>query len=71
MSMSYDFCTSRAQEAATAAEQATLDNVRERALRSEAAWTAMANREQALQRAREKARNEKDAELAAAAQLAD
>jgi hypothetical protein len=34
----------RAAEAHAQAEEATLDNVRERCLRSEAAWTAMAAR---------------------------
>jgi hypothetical protein len=36
----------RAAEAHSAAEAATLDNVRERCLRAEAAWTAMAERAQ-------------------------
>lgn len=34
----------RASEARAAAEQATLDNVRERCLRSEEAWLSMARR---------------------------
>ena len=61
MSMSYDFCKARAREAAEAAEKTSLDNVRERELRSEAAWLEMAQREQMVTRAREKARIEKEA----------
>ena len=36
--------STRAAEAREQAEAATLDNVRDRCLRAEAAWTAMANR---------------------------
>ena len=61
MAFTYDFCRARARDEAEAAEAATLDNVRERALRSEAAWLAMAKREQMLTAAREKARLEKSA----------
>ena len=39
-----DFYEERAEEAAEEARKATLVNVRERALRSEAAWREMANR---------------------------
>lgn len=67
MTLSYDFCIKRAGEAAAAAENTTLDNVRDRELRSEAAWLSMAKREKALQFAREKAKREKDAAVAAAA----
>ena len=65
MSMSYDFCMARAREAGERAESTALENVRERELRSEAAWTEMAEREQMVTRAREKARVEKEAALAA------
>lgn len=44
MSFSYEFATERAEEAARSAEIAELDNVRDRALRSEAAWRDMADR---------------------------
>ena len=71
MTLSYDFCTKRAQEAAVAAEQATLDNVRDRELRAEAAWTVMAKREKALQVARDKAKREKDAAIADAAEAGE
>ncbi len=44
MALTYDFCDTRAREAAAAADKATLDNVRNAALRSEDAWRKMANR---------------------------
>ncbi|TCM42413.1 hypothetical protein EDF59_102380 [Novosphingobium sp. ST904] len=44
MSLTKAFCDARAQEAASAAQQAMLSNVRERELRSEAAWRAMSDR---------------------------
>ena len=44
MSQTLEFYITRAEEAATDARNATLENVRERALRSEAAWRGMAER---------------------------
>jgi hypothetical protein len=44
MSQTHEFYTARAEEAAAEAQNAALDNVRERALRSEAAWRQMADR---------------------------
>lgn len=44
MSATLDFYLSQAAECAQAARETTLENVRERSLRAEAAWTAMANR---------------------------
>ena len=44
MSATSDFYQARAAESALEAEKALLDNVRNRALRSEAAWRAMADR---------------------------
>ncbi len=44
MTLSYDFLINRADEAADVAASATLDNVRDIALRSEAAWRDMATR---------------------------
>ena len=44
MSQSVEFYTERAEEAAAEARAAQLDNVRDRALRSEAAWRQMAER---------------------------
>jgi len=52
MSFSREFCDGRAVEAATAASNATLDNVRQRELRSEAAWRAMAERIRQTEEAR-------------------
>ena len=39
-----EFYVARAAQARAEAEEATLEHVRERCLRSEAAWTAMAER---------------------------
>lgn len=44
MSATRDFYLARADESASDAQAAVLDNVRERCLRSEAAWRAMADR---------------------------
>lgn len=44
MSATSEFYLARAADSAREAETATLDNVRERALRSQTAWLAMANR---------------------------
>lgn len=45
MSQTLEFYLARANEAAADATNATLDNVRDRALRSEAAWRDMADRQ--------------------------
>lgn len=42
MTQTYEFCCARADEAAALADQATLDNVRERELRSERTWRGLA-----------------------------
>jgi len=42
--MTVEFCDARACEAAAAAKEAKLENVRMIALRSEAAWRTMASR---------------------------
>lgn len=47
-----DFCASRASEATAEADAAKLDNVRDRALRSAAAWQAMADRAVKVERER-------------------
>jgi hypothetical protein len=44
MSVTSDFYLTRATECANEAAATRLENVRERCLRSEAAWLAMANR---------------------------
>ncbi|WP_211196088.1 hypothetical protein [Alteraurantiacibacter aquimixticola] len=61
MSLTFDFYDERAREAAAEAKAATLENVRERALRSEKTWRGLANQAKKLQRERAKA----DAERAA------
>ncbi|WP_369025673.1 hypothetical protein [Qipengyuania sp. RANM35] len=66
MSQTYEFYSARAREAAADAEAATLDNVRERALRSEATWTALATQARAVAKQREKIETEKAAEREAA-----
>ena len=59
MTQNYEFLIARADEAATEAEEALLDNVRQRARRSEAAWREMADRALKIGSAREKARQER------------
>ncbi len=54
MSANHDFYLARAAEARADADAATLDNVRDRCLRSEAAWSAMAARAERSDKAREK-----------------
>ncbi len=48
-----DFFRARAAEAGADAETATLDHVRERCRRSEAAWQALADRAERSERMRE------------------
>ncbi|MYL96395.1 hypothetical protein GR702_01220 [Novosphingobium sp. FGD1] len=52
MTFSREFCDGRALEAAQAASNAKLDNVRDRELRSEAAWRAMSDRIRSIEEAR-------------------
>lgn len=59
MALTYEFYLARAEEAATEAENATLDQVRERALRSEATWRGLAKQARSTVIAREKAAQEK------------
>lgn len=59
MSTNHEFYRARAAEARADAEAATLGNVRDRCLRSEAAWTEMADRVQRGERMREKLMAEK------------
>ncbi|HZG47858.1 MAG TPA: hypothetical protein VEZ41_16555 [Allosphingosinicella sp.] len=66
MSANHDFYLARAAEARADAEAAKLDNVRERSLRAEAAWTAMAERAGRSDRARERLADEKAASAAPA-----
>jgi hypothetical protein len=54
MSISFEFANERAAEAARDADVAQLDNVRDRALRSEAAWRDMADRARKTEESRAK-----------------
>jgi hypothetical protein len=65
MAGSYEFFVQRADEAAKEAAAASLDNVRERALRSEAAWRGMADRALQIERDREVARQHREERIAA------
>lgn len=60
MSRNYDLQIARADEAASEAEEASLDNVKQRALRSEAAWREIAERTIKFGEGREKARVERE-----------
>lgn len=55
----HEFYLARAAEAKRDAEQATLDNVKERCLRSEAAWSGMAARAERGDKMRAKLEAEK------------
>lgn len=69
MSQTFDFYDARANESAAEAAAATLDNVRDKALRSEAAWRQLANRVlrmEAARRAADQARSDRLAEEKAA-----
>ncbi|MBO6768079.1 MAG: hypothetical protein JJ901_07210 [Erythrobacter sp.] len=66
-SQTYEFYAARAAEAAADAEAATLDNVRERALRSEATWQALADQARSVAEQRRKIEAKKAAEREAEA----
>lgn len=59
MALSYEFLIQRAEQAAQEAACSLLENVRERALRSEAAWRTMATQVLEVTRNRELAQQEK------------
>ena len=69
MSAQHEFYLARAAEARADADAATLDNVRDRCLRSEAAWSEMAARAERGERMREKRIAEKAANAAEQADL--
>lgn len=71
LSQNFEFYNTRANEAAAEAAKATLDNVRERALRSETAWREMADRAKQMEQEREVARIEREKRQAEAAELAE
>ncbi|PTQ12387.1 hypothetical protein CLG96_05500 [Sphingomonas oleivorans] len=68
MSVNREFYMARAAESARDAENATLDNVRERCRRSEAAWLSMADRLTRGEAMREKLATEKAARREGAAE---
>lgn len=59
MALTYEFLIARAEQASHEAAAAVLDNVRERALRSELAWRSMANQALKVQKSREAAQHER------------
>ena len=63
MNLTFEFCKNRAGEAAAAAENATLQNVRARLLRSEAAWRSMADKLQAVDATRKAIKQERQIEV--------
>lgn len=64
MAATYEFYMARADEAAAAAKAATLDNVRDRELRSEKTWRGLANQARAVATQRAKVEEEKAAQRA-------
>jgi hypothetical protein len=64
MAQTLEFYMARAEEAATEARNATLTNVRDRALRSEASWRAMATRAQTAETSRARRSDEAAARAA-------
>lgn len=67
MSQTYEFYAERAKEAADEAASATLDNVRERNLRAEKTWSALAEQAHKVKADRIKAEETKAATRAAEA----
>jgi len=61
MSQTFEFYDARAREAATAADEATLDNVRERNLRAEKTWRGLADQARRVVLDRAKAESERAA----------
>ena len=62
-SSNLQFFLARAEQARAEAEAATLDHVRERCRRSEAAWTALADRAERSEQLREAEARRKAAEV--------
>ena len=59
MSQTFEFYDARAREAAREAEEATLENVKERNLRAEKTWRSLANQAQKVALERAKAARER------------
>jgi hypothetical protein len=64
MSVQHEFYLARAAEAKRDADAATLANVRDRCLRSEAAWRSMAERAERTEKMRAKSEADKAAAAA-------
>lgn len=69
MGTNHEFYLIRAEESAKEAAGTALTNVRDRALRSEAAWRDMADRALTIEREREVARREREERIAAEAAM--
>ena len=70
MSQTYEFYAERAKEAADEAAAATLDNVRDRNLRAEKTWAALAEQARKVKADRIKAEETKAARIASEAEAA-
>jgi hypothetical protein len=68
MSQTFEFYHARAEESATEAQAAQLDNVRDRALRSEATWRGLAEQARKVAEDRVKAEHERSVKRAAEAE---
>ena len=71
MSQTFEFYHARAEESATEAEAAKLDNVRDRALRSEATWRGLAEQARKVAEDRVKAEHERSEKRAAEAEAVE
>lgn len=71
MAQSYEFYIERAAAAAQAADEAQLDNVRERELRSEKTWLGLAEQARSAAEERAKAADERAARRAEEAEQAE
>lgn len=65
MSQTSDFYDARAQEAASEASKSELENVRQRHLRAEATWRALADQARGVVESRAKALREREARRSA------
>lgn len=71
MSQTFEFYHARAEESATEAQAAQLDNVRDRALRSEATWRGLAEQARKVAEDRVKAEHERSVKRAAEAEAVE
>ena len=67
MAQTFEFYSARADEAAARAEEAKLDNVKQRELRAEKSWRGLADQARKGEMAREKAAAEREAKREAEA----